>query len=70
MTDLNCGPDPAAVDIGLGIFLVVGTIAAYIPQVNTYTYTYTCITQIIAIILILFVIIVGAGMNINYNMIV
>lgn len=35
MTDLNCGPDPAAVDIGLGIFLVVGTIAAYIPQVNT-----------------------------------
>jgi uncharacterized protein with PQ loop repeat len=36
MTDLNCGRDPGGVDIGLGIFLVVGTIAAYIPQEITF----------------------------------
>lgn len=48
MTDPNCGPDPRGVDIGLGIFLVVGTIAAYIPQVNNYNGD---ANQIIAIIL-------------------
>lgn len=35
MTDTAvCGPDPEIVDIALGFFLIVGTVAAYIPQVN------------------------------------
>lgn len=49
MTDTAvCGPDPEIVDIALGFFLIVGTVAAYIPQVNLVNglfrnYCYYCV---------------------------